>query len=147
MGGFHSALPRFLFTCRGDAEVLQAQHKRPSSITVTFKQLGQVYPAYGWQWWDLPASCKKHVASHCVLFPLELQHNWLLSLPSPTKSIEGPTSSSHDISKGRLFTPDWLKKCKETLPGPACSLLCLLVGGHLSSHGQGTGKVPSESTC
>lgn len=75
-----------------------------------------------------------------MLSHLGLQHDWLLSLPPPTKSIEGPTLSSSDISKRRLFTPDWLEKCKKTLPGPACSLLCLLGGRHLSSHGLSTGN-------
>lgn len=59
--------------------------------------------------------------------------------PLPIKALRD-TSSSCDTSKRRVFMPDWLEKCEETLPGPACSLLCLLVGGHLSSHGPGTGN-------
>lgn len=123
-----------LFPHAEGTEVSRAQHKRPSSINNLARFIQCTAGSKG----DLPASCKKHMEAHGVLCPLGPQYNWLLSILSPTEILKGPTSSSHDTSKLMLTIPGWLEECKETLPGPACSIFWLLAGGGLSSHGLGT---------
>lgn len=47
------------------------------------------------------------------------------------------------------FETAWLslEECAETLPGPACRLLCLLIGGQLCSHEPGTGRRGRSALC